>query len=243
MSDAGADRDGRLPAVAYGATNDEYFVTWNGDGVVQPDNDDEIFGHMSEIAPVPVLFTGLHVRARGDGAEIAWSVYADEEISGFRVYRSDGNRSAINIVEGGMLAPQSRQYFDGGVHAGSSYEYVISAVKPDGSEIRSAPRGFTLKPLAFSMSQNYPNPFNPTTTIRYDLPAQGQVSITIFDVTGAVVATLVDKRSPAGTFEVQWHGRNNRGFAAASGTYFYRLVARLDDGRKFSQVKKLVLTK
>ena len=57
------------------------------------------------------------------------------------------------------------------------------------------------------------------------------------------MATIVDEKSPAGSFEAQWHGRNNRGFAAASGTYFYRIVARLDDGRRFSQVKKLVLTK
>ena len=74
--------------------------------------------------------------------------------------------------------------------------------------------------------ENYPNPFNPSTTIRYALPKPARVTLTVFDVNGRLVRTLVrDAAKPAGMFEAEWNGTDAAGLPVASGVYFYRLKA------------------
>jgi len=93
--------------------------------------------------------------------------------------------------------------------------------------------GIAALPTEFQLEQNYPNPFNPTTTIAYDLPASGQVTLKIYDVSGREVAALVNEQQPAGHYSVTWRADH-----LASGIYFYCLQA-----GSFSQTKRLVLTK
>ena len=80
-------------------------------------------------------------------------------------------------------------------------------------------------PSRTALHQNFPNPFNPTTVIRYELSANARVSLKIYDVRGALVRTLEDRRLPAGRYEVGWNGLDNQGSQVASGIYFYRLVS------------------
>ncbi len=99
-------------------------------------------------------------------------------------------------------------------------------------------------PDRFDLAQNYPNPFNPSTTIRYSLPTQSAVSLTIYNVLGQKVASLVDEVKPAGVFEVVWNGRNEFGSQIASGVYFYRLEATPSQGGEpFTMFKKMMLLK
>jgi uncharacterized repeat protein (TIGR02543 family) len=86
-------------------------------------------------------------------------------------------------------------------------------------------------PIAFGLSQNYPNPFNPTTEIRYQMPEVGHVTLTVYNVLGGEVATLVDREKPAGTHSVSWDASG-----MASGVYLYRLHT----GR-FSETRKMLL--
>ena len=72
---------------------------------------------------------------------------------------------------------------------------------------------------------NHPNPFNPTTTIRFDIPQRGEVRLAIYDVTGRLVATLVNGPEEAGRLSYQWDARESTGEDAASGIYFARLEA------------------
>ena len=74
------------------------------------------------------------------------------------------------------------------------------------------------KPATFALLQNFPNPFNPSTTIRFELPRAAVVKLTVIDVLGQSVATLVDERRPAGVQTIRFDGSS-----LASGTYFYRL--------------------
>lgn len=71
--------------------------------------------------------------------------------------------------------------------------------------------------------QNYPNPFRETTTIAYTVVQPGPVNITVYDLLGRTVATLVDAPQPIGQHQVSWDGRNAHGQPLAAGTYFYRL--------------------
>ena len=91
-----------------------------------------------------------------------------------------------------------------------------------------------LVPSEFALEQNYPNPFNPFTTIRYRLPKRAQVKLTIFDVLGQTVRTLVQKELDAGVHSVIWDGRNKAGLQLTSGLYFYRLEA--DGFQKFAKM-------
>jgi len=91
-------------------------------------------------------------------------------------------------------------------------------------------------PDRFALLQNYPNPFNPETEIRYDLPKASRVTLTIFNLAGQAVRTLVDGNIPAGSHAANWNGRNDRGRRVAGGIYFYRLQA-----GKFVQTRKMIL--
>jgi hypothetical protein len=93
-------------------------------------------------------------------------------------------------------------------------------------------------PAVFSLHQNVPNPFSSTTTIRYALPIDSNVSLKIYDITGRVVRTLVDGEQKAQYYTINWDGRANTGEKAASGIYFTRMVA-----GKFVATQKTVLLK
>jgi hypothetical protein len=86
-------------------------------------------------------------------------------------------------------------------------------------------------PTAFSLEQNFPNPFNPSTTIKFELPKESRVKLSVFDILGREVSALVDERRDAGIFEVRFDGSG-----LASGVYFYRLQA-----GTYVETKKLLL--
>jgi hypothetical protein len=94
------------------------------------------------------------------------------------------------------------------------------------------------KPTAFLLSQNYPNPFNPVTNFKFSLPKASHVQIEIFNILGQKVKTLVDQDMKAGSFLVDWDGKDQRGVEVSSGIYFYRMTA-----EDFSSVKRMVLLK
>ena len=75
------------------------------------------------------------------------------------------------------------------------------------------------------LHQNYPNPFNPTTVIGYELVDRGNVSLTVFDLAGREVRTLIEGIEASGSHRVFWDGRNNAGARVSSGVYMYRLRA------------------
>ncbi len=87
-----------------------------------------------------------------------------------------------------------------------------------------------------ALNQNYPNPFNPGTTIEYELPETADVKLSIYNLQGQQVATLVAQRQTASHYATQWDGRNTSGTRVASGIYIYRIQA-----GEYSQFKKLTL--
>jgi hypothetical protein len=88
-------------------------------------------------------------------------------------------------------------------------------------------------PKTFLLEQNYPNPFNPSTTIRYQLPVASEVKLEVYDVLGKKIATLVNERQSAGSYQVVWNASG-----LSSGTYFYRLQA-----GTFVETKKMIMVK
>lgn len=93
-------------------------------------------------------------------------------------------------------------------------------------------------PTEFALEQNYPNPFNPSTSIRISIPSEQRVVLQVFNMTGALVKTIVDEALSAGNMEVTWDGTNTNGETVASGVYLYRLRA-----GDFVSMKKMVMLK
>ena len=91
----------------------------------------------------------------------------------------------------------------------------------------------TAQPLAYTLSQNFPNPFNPSTVIQYQIPGAGPVRLTVYDILGREVATLVDGVQQPGTHEARFDGGG-----LASGVYLYRIQA-----AGFVQQRKMILQK
>ncbi|TFB13825.1 T9SS type A sorting domain-containing protein [Candidatus Marinimicrobia bacterium MT.SAG.4] len=98
----------------------------------------------------------------------------------------------------------------------------------------------TQLPKEFSLLQNYPNPFNPQTEIRYELPEAALVRLTVYNLLGQELSTIVDNQQEAGFHTASWFGRNNNGQSLASGVYIYKLTAN-SPTRSFEQVRKMVL--
>ncbi len=93
-------------------------------------------------------------------------------------------------------------------------------------------------PSGFHLSQNYPNPFNPSTNISFTLARSGEVKLSIYNVLGQHVISLVDRRLAAGRHDVQWFGSDHAGRPVASGVYLYRLA---HSGH--SQTRQMILVK
>ena len=95
-----------------------------------------------------------------------------------------------------------------------------------------------LLPKIFALHQNYPNPFNPVTTLRYDLPENAMINITIYDMLGKQVKTLVNQTQDAGYKSVIWDATNDYGKPVSAGIYLYQVQA-----GEYISTKKMVLLK
>ncbi len=102
----------------------------------------------------------------------------------------------------------------------------------------SATEEGTSIPSEFQLHQNFPNPFNPNTTIFYDVSKESNVKVTVFDLLGREVVTLVDQVEPAGSRSISWDGRDYTGNLVNAGVYIYQIEA-----DAFIQTKKMVLLK
>lgn len=91
-------------------------------------------------------------------------------------------------------------------------------------------------PSSYFLTQNYPNPFNPVTTISYHLPRSTNVKITVYTQLGQSIATLLNKQQEAGSYSVQWDGKDEHGHNLPSGLYVYKLEA-----GSFNCSKKMLL--
>ncbi len=91
-------------------------------------------------------------------------------------------------------------------------------------------------PTSYMVEQNYPNPFNPETSIRFQLPNESRVTLTVYNTMGQEIVRLVDRLMPAGTHEVRWNGCTSDGAKVPSGMYLYQFRA-----GDFSATKKMIL--
>lgn len=178
-----------------------------------------------------VTLTWVLPSITGERYNVSRSIAAENggSLTGFETLASD-----IGADQGGLL-----QFTDRKVSMGEYYVYRLESVDNPGDDFQSA--AIYVPITRADLAQNSPNPFNPTTHITYFVPEGGgpqDVSIIVYDVSGARVRTLVNGPKAAGRFRVEWDGRNDDGVAVSSGVYFYRM-----NTREFHASKKMVLLK
>jgi spore germination protein YaaH len=198
--------------------------------------------------PLPVELDRMRSFSNKLDVHLQWNTATETNNYGFDIERrvagrmdTDGNDNFVKIgfVEGygTTSSPRSYAYTDR-VDKPGGYIYRLRQIDRDGQFRYSAEMFVTISgyPESYSLEQNFPNPFNPVTTIQFAIPdgvRNESVRLTVHDMLGREVITLVNERKDAGVYSIQW---NAAGFA--SGVYFYSLRA-----GDFTATKKLLLMK
>jgi len=199
---------------------------------------------VDNLAPAAPLSLAGEQNYTPEGLSLSWRQNHEADLACYSIYR--GASALFDPGPGNWIAsPKDTTSFDDLWRWDSGYYYKVSAVDLHGNQSGYAllgPEGVTGAgspgvPDAFALGQNVPNPFNPTTTIHYDVPADGgAVMLQIFDVSGRLVRTLVDGHQSMGSQTAIWNGADDRGNGVSSGVYFYRMEA-----PGFASTRKMVL--
>ncbi|HUV37826.1 MAG TPA: putative Ig domain-containing protein [Patescibacteria group bacterium] len=176
---------------------------------------------------VATHLSGYAARVEGARIVITWTLSAVDENIAFDVQRitSGGNESVWLSSDSILRDGKTYICADSSCRPGVGYLYRVFA--SDGEEQRLLFETGTIHipDIGLALHQNFPNPFNPSTSIRYSLPRECRVHLGIYDVSGGLIARLVDGHQEPGTHTVEWKGTGMDGSPVASGIYFCRLRA------------------
>ncbi|HSL90538.1 MAG TPA: T9SS type A sorting domain-containing protein, partial [Ignavibacteriaceae bacterium] len=141
----------------------------------------------------------------------------------------------IGFIQGNGNSNSPKEYsFTDNPATGNKYYYRLKQIDSDGQTEYSNVISIDLNiPNQYALYPNYPNPFNPTTSITYNLPADGHVSLKVFDVLGSEVATLVNDNQISGVYTIPFNGKD-----ISSGVYICKITA-----DNFNSSIKMILMK
>lgn len=208
---------------------------WNGSDFGSP-------GNVQGQSALPVELTTFTAAIIDQNVELNWETATEVNNYGFEIERASTSSAAgkswetLGFVEGhgNSNSPKFYSYTDNTIEASGKYNYRLKQIDIDGtfeySDVVEANLG---APESYELDQNYPNPFNPTTSIRFNLPMDSNVKLTVFNVLGQEVAELINENITAG-----YHSVNFDGSSLNSGIYFYQL-----ETNDFTQIRKMMLVK
>jgi hypothetical protein len=187
---------------------------------------------------IPVEFTSFGAIYNKNDITLHWETATELNNKGFNVERRIDKNEWKSIVfikgNGNSTSPKEYSYIDNDLFSGGTkFQYRLKQIDYDGSFEYTEIVEVETVPQQYELSQNYPNPFNPSTSIRYSIPKQSNVSLKVYDILGNEVANLVNEEKDQGVYTVNFNA-----IGLSSGIYFYTLRA---DG--FVQTKKMLLIK
>jgi len=176
---------------------------------------------------VPRPPSGITAEGVDNGIVVTWEPNSEMDLKGYNVFRLRYPDTSFVLLTGEPIRDCA---WTDTLFTTGTCSYYVTAV--DSTDLASAPsdtvsaspivgiakNAGVSSPVAIALYANYPNPFNPSTVIRYSLPENGYVSLTVFDAVGRKIATLVDGMKAAGTHSIQWDARKQ-----ASGIYYATL--------------------
>lgn len=191
---------------------------------------------------IPVELTSFTASTMGNNVLLNWSTATEVNNKGFEVQRklTGENFISVGFVEGKGTTTEVQDYmFSDSRLAVGNYIYRLKQIDFDGtSKFSSEVEVEVGLPAEFSLAQNYPNPFNPTTTINFSLAQDASVTLRIFDILGQEVHSFISSEMKAG-----YHSQVFDASKLSSGIYFYQLSAKTNSGYKYTDTKKMILSK
>ena len=187
---------------------------------------------------LPVELVSFRATASLNSVALSWKTATEVNNYGFDIERKSQSVewTKVGFVEGSGTtnAPKEYSFTDKSLPTGK-YSYRLKQIDRDGKfhYTQTVEVNIGGAPLKFSLSQNFPNPFNPSTTIVYQIPVDGFVSIKVYDVVGREVVSLVNENNKAGNYEVSFDGSH-----LSSGMYICRMSA-----AAYSSITKMTIVK
>ncbi len=195
---------------------------------------------------LPSTPAGLAALIQGHNVQLRWDQSSDPDVNYFSIYRSttpgftpsSSNRVGYsngtdfvdtNLVNGAYYYKLTATDFSGNT-GNPSVELpinVTSVQDQDGAV-----------PKVFALFQNYPNPFNPVTQIKFSVPKRTRVELSVYNILGQKVKTLLNEELETGNYTSTWNGKDDKGYDVSSGIYFYKL-----NSNEFSATKKMLLVR
>lgn len=188
---------------------------------------------------IPVELTSFTASVSANNVNLNWATATETNNLGFEVERavSAENLSweVVGFVNGAGTTVEQRSYsFSDHNLAPAHYVYRLKQIDFDGTfEYSDVVFAEVTPPAVYSLEQNYPNPFNPSTTINYSIADDGLVQLSVYNLLGQEVISLVNEYKEAGSYTI-----NMDASSLTSGAYFYKLTTPM-----YTQTKKMLLTK
>ena len=194
-------------------------------------------------------YSPINIESLDDPTVLEVGVFLDGECIGATQVEEFPLQILAFLPEGGRSSGEiTFEFYCGGRSYKPAQEYKVLNNKTgqyDNSKIELRPYEFTticfgnpITPAKFTLTGNYPNPFNPSTTISYSIPSDGNVELTVYNIKGQKVKTLINGTQPTGVYNVTWNGKDDNDRSVSSGLYFYKLRS---SGK--TAVKKMLLLK
>jgi hypothetical protein len=197
----------------FGNSFDQARFFYNGEGDL--DGDGTIEGLQDEVKHmIALIMNKLPIKA-GATSPVPDKTWTADQLSAYW--------NAITVQEDRSFGIHNPKYIVSGLFGAMNLVGIVTDVKSNTSEI----------PTEYTLYQNYPNPFNPSTNIRFALPKESHVKLTIYDITGKQIETIINDQLAAGTHTIEWAPKN-----IASGVYLYRVEA-----GNFVKVNKMIFMK
>ena len=202
---------------------------------------------LSQALYIPVEITLFEASAYPGVITLEWVTQSESNNLGFDLFRSTdlhGEKQKINekMIDGAGNSQIRHEYSfdDRDIQAGTRYYYWLSDIAFDGTVTYHGPKSTIalVKPDEFLLAQNYPNPFNPSTSISYTLKESGEVRLSIYNIRGQLIRSLVHQQQMAGQYNQEWDGRDDSGSIVPTGTYIYTLEI-----NGFKAVRRMTMAK
>ncbi|MBN1780734.1 T9SS type A sorting domain-containing protein [bacterium] len=184
---------------------------------------------------LPVQLTGMEAEyTYEEGAIVNWTTQSEVDVDGFLVHRQDTENGDLMLITPALVQGQGNsssafnyQIIDSDVNWNTTYRYYIQEITTGygPTQVLHGPIMLTTgaAPTRFELYGNYPNPFNPSTNIRFEMMEGGLVELSVYNLLGQKMTTLLNEERNPGIYEIQWNGLNDRGQDAPSGVYLYRI--------------------
>ena len=198
---------------------------------------------LGDQSALPVELSSFSASVVGNAVKLNWKTETEVNNYGFEIHRQVHTSTPLSVTgwdkigfvngNGNSSSPKSYTFVDDKVTAGK-YSYRLKQIDNDGQFEYSKAIEVDLSGVKkFELSQNYPNPFNPTTTIRFNLPEAGNVKLTLFNILGQELQTLVNEFKESGVHTINFNASELN-----SGMYIYKIEA-----GTFVQTRKMTLVK